>query len=238
MAASVTVSAPLHVQEVIDFLHFCLRSGLVVGVPSLVPARPNRWRVNVDDVFTKIATADRGLAQGIECVRQGIQLDHKRANFVLIKLFEIAGPVVLISDSPDDHGRMIAMLVDQVAQHTPRLLLVTLAAQSAATPGNLFPHQQTQLIAHIEDHARLLVMPETNEVCAHVFYQTHLASHEILSHCGCETGMIFVTLRAANQQALAVQFEWTTLYEFKRAQAETLGDLRRAVNTLQRHHTA
>ena len=84
---------------------------------------------------------------------EGVELDHERANLVFIKLFKITGPVVLVADPPDDDRRMIAMLIDQVAQHAPRLFFVNLAAETAATPRNLFPNKQTQFVAQLEDRA-------------------------------------------------------------------------------------
>src|SRR6185369_13382775 len=121
------------------------------------------------------------------------------------------------------------MLIDHVAQHAARLFLVAVAAEAAATPRNLFPNEQAQLVAQIENRARLLKMAKTDEVCAEVFDQLHLFAHEILGHGRAEAGVIFMTLRAANQQSLAVEFEWSVLDELKRAHAKLFADFRYAV---------
>src|SRR6185436_17374643 len=82
-------------------------------------------------------------------------------------------------------------------------------------------------------------MTETDEVRAKRFYQSHFLAHLISRHGSCDAGVIFVTLGAANQQALAVEFEWSVFYELKRAQAKTLvNHLRWPVNTIQRHNAA
>src|SRR5690349_24865352 len=107
-------------------------------------------------------------------MRERVELDHERADLVLVKLFKITGPVVLVAETPNDHRRMIAMLIDEIAQHAARLFLVAFAAEAAATPRNLLPHEQAQLVAHFEHRARLLVMAEPDEVSAEIFDQPHL----------------------------------------------------------------
>src|SRR6185503_1305357 len=82
-------------------------------------------------------------------------------------------------------------------------------------------------------------MTETDEVGAKRFYQSHFLAHLIARHGSSDAGVIFVTLGAANQQALAVEFEWSVFDELKRAQPETLvNHLRWPVNAIQRHNAA
>ena len=76
-----------------------------------------------------------------------VQLLHEGANTFLVLLFKIAGPIVLIAEAPHDDGRVIAMLLDKGLEHVAALLLVTVATDAATAPRNLFPHQETQLVA-------------------------------------------------------------------------------------------
>src|SRR5689334_5471024 len=116
---------------------------------------------------------------------------------------------------------MIAMLVDEIAQHPPRLFLVALAAEPTATPRDLFPREQTQFVAHVERDPRLLMMTKPDEVCAEVFDQPHFLANEITGHRGGQTGMIFMTRRAPNQEPLTIQLERTILHKLKGANPET-----------------
>src|SRR5215216_6138202 len=133
---------------------------------------------------------------------------------------------------------MVAMLIDHIAQHASRLLLVTFTAEAAATPRDLFPHEQTEFVAQVEDRARLLEMSESDKVCAEVLYQPHLFAHEIVCHRRSHAGVILVTLRAANQQPLTIEFEWSAFDELERTQAETFDNSCRAMNALQSHGAA
>src|SRR6185295_14800837 len=116
------------------------------------------------------------------------------------------------------------MLIDQVAQHAARLFLVALATEPATTPRNLFPYEQPELVAQIENRARLLKVSETDEVCAEIFDQLHLFAHELFGHRRGDAGVIFMTLGAANQQSLTVEFEWPVFDELKRTNPKPFAD--------------
>src|SRR4030095_2073334 len=131
-----TVATPLHVQKVVNFLHLFERSGFVISVTTAVPASPYRRGVNINHILREIAASNCGLAGRIQRVRDSIQFSHERANLFLVKLFKVTWPIVFISQTPNNHSRMIAMLIDHVSQHASRLVFVTLAAETAATPGN------------------------------------------------------------------------------------------------------
>ena len=73
-----------------------------------------------------------------------VEFTHEGADGVLLKLGEVAGPVVFIAQSPEDDAGMMAVLVDHGSQHVAGLLAVALSAESATAPGNLFPHEQSQ----------------------------------------------------------------------------------------------
>src|SRR4051812_26196766 len=112
------------------------------------------------------------------------------------------------------------MLVDQRAEHVLRLLAVPFAAEAAAAPGYLFPNEQAKLVAQFEDAARLLVVAETDEVHAHRLHQAHFLLHQFLRHRRAKAGVVLMPMRAAQEQALAVQLEGSVLDELERAQPE------------------
>ena len=89
---------------------------------------------------------------------QGIQLSHESANAVLVLRLEIAGPVVLITETPHDDGRMVTMLLDEGLEHVAALLLVTVTTDATTAPGNLFPDEEAELIAKFQHQWSLLVM--------------------------------------------------------------------------------
>ena len=57
---------------------------------------------------------------------------------------------------------------------------------------------------------------------AHVLHQLHLLVDQVVRHRRGVAGVVFVAMGAAQQQALAVQLEWTVLDEFGVANAEGL----------------
>jgi len=113
---------------------------------------------------------------------EAVQFLHESADTVFIEIWKISGPVVLIPQSPEDHRRVVVMLADHVGQHPPRLSLVLPAAESATTPGDLFPYQDAQAIAEMQDDPGLLVVGEPDIVHAHGLHEDHLLPHLILGH--------------------------------------------------------
>ena len=83
-------------------------------------------------------------------MRERVQLRHVSANGIGVKGFEITGPIVLIAQAPENHRRMIVMLVNHVPQHVAALLLVALAAKTTAAPWDFLPHEQPELITHLQ----------------------------------------------------------------------------------------
>ena len=129
---------------------------------------------------------------------------------------------------------MIAVLIDQGAQHVESLLLIAAAAHSAAAPRDLLPHQQPERVAALQHDARLLIVAEAHEVAAHVLDHLHFPPDQVFRHRGGESGVVLVALGAADQQTLAVQLEGAVLHEFVPAQAEALRHLLFAVRRLER----
>ena len=70
---------------------------------------------------------------------QRVELRHEVADGLLVEFLEITGPVVLVAQSPENHGWMIVMLVDEVAEHVAGLISETLAAETTAAPWDFLP---------------------------------------------------------------------------------------------------
>jgi hypothetical protein len=106
------------------------------------------------------------------------------------------------------------VLRDHIAQGAAAHLLEDFVADATAAPGDLFPDENAKAIAELEDPPRLLVMGETNEVGTHLFNEVHLLLDEIVGHgCGV-TGVIFVSMRSAEEEAFSVELEGAMIDPF------------------------
>src|SRR5579872_1276561 len=94
-----------------------------------------------------ITSADRRLPPRIKPVRQDIQLLHKTPDLLFVEFLEIPGPVVLVTESPKDHRRVVVMLTDHIRQHPPGLLPVLRTAKPAPAPGYFFPYENAKTVA-------------------------------------------------------------------------------------------
>ena len=119
---------------------------------------------------------------------------------------------------------MVVMLVDHVAQHAMSLLLPRIVADSTSAPEYLFPNHNAELVAEIENDSRLLIVRQPNEVRANVFDHLHFFSDQVFGHGGPNAGVILVSLRSANEQALAIQLERAMRDELELANAEAFTD--------------
>ena len=117
---------------------------------------------------------------------------------------------------------MVVVLRDHVAQGAAAHLLEDVVADAAAAPGNLFPHEQAEPVAELEHAARLLVVREADEVCAHVFDELHLLIEQVVGHGRSVAGVIFVAVGSRAIAALSVQLERSMVDEFGVANAEGL----------------
>ena len=217
MAAGVAVAAPFGMQEMLELLARFLAGSLVLGVLAAIPAGPDGGRIDIGNVRGEIAAPHGGLARRVQLVGDAVQLGKQRADLVLVEFLEVTGPVVFVAKSPENDGGVVAVLVDHVAEHAPRLLLVALATHAAAAPRDLFPNQQAQLIALIEHDARLLVMRETDEIRAHLLDHRHLFADKVLRHRGRQAGVILVAVCASEQQPLTVQLERTVVQRIRKS---------------------
>src|SRR5690606_35742728 len=152
-----------------------------------------------------------------------MELLHEHTDFLFVKLLEIAGPIVLVAQSPNDNRRVIIMLFDHIGQHPTGLCLVYFTAQSTAAPGNFLPYQYTQAIARFQDDTRLLVMPKADEIDTHVFHHPHLVPDHVFRHCRAYASMVFMTMRTPEQQSLTIEIERALFREFEMTEADPLG---------------
>ena len=120
---------------------------------------------------------------------------------------------------------MVAVLRYHVGQHAAGLLAVGVTAQSAPAPGDFFPDEEAQLVAQAQDDVRLLVVSQADEVGAQGFYLLHFALHQLLGQGGAPSGVVFVAVRAAKQQAPAIEVERPVLLEAEVPEAEACGGL-------------
>ena len=141
---------------------------------------------------------------------------------VLVDLGIFGGPVVFVAEAPEQNAGMVVVLRDHVAQGAAAHLLEDVVADTAAAPGNLFPHEQAEAVAELEYTARLLVVREADEVCAHVFDELHLLIEQVVGHRRSVACVIFVAMGSAQQQTLAVQLEGPMVDELSVANAEGL----------------
>ena len=58
VTAGVAVGSPLSVEEVLDALALGFERLLILGIGAAVPARPDRWRIDVGNIARKVAAAD------------------------------------------------------------------------------------------------------------------------------------------------------------------------------------
>ena len=89
---------------------------------------------------------------------------------------------------------MVPVLSNHIGHHAVSLIFITFATYSAPTPGNFFPNQNSQTIAEIQANTRLLVMPQTDKICSHVFYHNHFFADLLFGHGRANSGVVFVTM--------------------------------------------
>ena len=153
-------------------------------------------------------------------MREVAHFGHEPADGLLIDAGVFAGPVIFIAQAPEDDGRMVDMLVDQVGQHAFGVLLESRVAHPGAAPGSFLPHHQAELVAEIEDEAVLLVVREADEVRSHLANHREFLAHEVIGHrCG-SSGVVCMARGAAEEYAGAVELERAVFDELKAADAE------------------
>src|SRR5688572_21560764 len=157
-------------------------------------------------------------------MRKLVKLGHKGTDLFLIELLEIARPIVLVSEAPNYDSGVVPVLVDHIHEHPAGLLLVPLAAQTAAAPWNFFPYQKPKFITQVQSDAGLLMVSEADEIHTHLLHQLQLFSNQIFGQGSGEAGVIFVPVRPPQEQALAVQLEWSLPYKFEVPDAKAFLD--------------
>ena len=97
------------------------------------------------------------------------------ADRLLVDARVLGGPVVFVAEAPEKDrwggcsaGRSCCGAC--AAAH----FFEDVVADAAAAPRNLFPDEDAESVAEIEHAARLLVVGEADEVCAHLLDELHL----------------------------------------------------------------
>ena len=233
--AGVAVAAPLGVKEVWRVGDRLLRGPAILAVAARIPACPDARRIDVDHVFAEVAAADRRLPRRIERVDEAVEFGHEGADRLLVEGGEVAGPVVLVAEAPEDDRRVVPVLVDQCPEHVTALLPVAFAAKPAAAPGDFLPDEQAQLVAEVEDERCLLVVAEADEVGPHLLDLRHRAADHVVGH-GCrDSRVVFVVVGAAEEQPLAIELEGPVRHPLHAPQAESLVHAVLAVRRGERH---
>jgi len=68
----------------------------------------------------------------------------------------------------------------------------------------------------------LLIVGEADEVRAHIFDEVHFLSDQVVGHGGGVSGVVFVAVGSAEQEALAVELEGAVLDPLGVTEAECL----------------
>ncbi len=116
---------------------------------------------------------------------------------------------------------MVVVLADHIAERAAAHLFEDLAAYSGAAPLDLFPDEDSEAVAEVEDAARLLVVREADEVDASILDELHLLVDQVVGHGGGISSVVFVAVGSAEQQALAVEFEGAVLDPLGVSQSRT-----------------
>ena len=149
VTSCIAVPSVLSVEEVGNLLDPLVEGLGVLGVASAVPAGPDAGRVDIDDVLAEITAPDRGFPRGIELMGKVVLRGHEGTDSSLVIDGEVSLPVVFVTKSPKDDGRMVVVLVDHVAEHIAALLLVAFSADATTAPRFLFPSKDAEFIAEI-----------------------------------------------------------------------------------------
>ena len=154
------VRAPLHVDESLAPRPRCFFSSASYSrIQPAIPARPDRRRIHIRNVPRKIAAAESKSAATVQPVRQVAHLRHERANRLLIDARIFGRPVIFVAETPQN-DRTDGCNADRSSSSacpSPFCCHVR-AADAAAAPRHLLPHQQAELIAQLQHQPRLLIV--------------------------------------------------------------------------------
>src|SRR5713226_7364267 len=118
-----------------------------------------------------------------------------------------------------------AQLLFKVSHECPReALRVDLSRMTVAGGGinknldvwNLLPHQDSELVASLQDGGILRIVGSAYEVCAHFLHQPNIPDSNHLGHCIAEKPVILPPVDTVQIDGLAVQCEagrWVVTHE-------------------------
>src|SRR5260370_5877257 len=152
------------------------------------------------DIACEVAPANGRHPVGIQLVREKMKLLQVLPESPLVDLGILRGPVIFVSQPPEQNAGMVIVLADHVAQGTPAHLSEGFVADSSAAPRNLLPYEDPQAVAVLEDSARLLIVCEANEAHAHILDELHLLIEQLVGHSRRVPRVIFVPMRSTDEQ--------------------------------------
>ena len=126
--------------------------------------------------------------------------------------------LALVEEREDDHGRMVEavahhelrllqLLGDESRIHEVVLLAALRVALAVAPAERLLPHEHAHLVAEVEESLRLRVVRAAEEVAAHLLQVLDVGEHEALRRGGAELHLLVVSVRALEEDPLAVEVE-------------------------------
>ena len=105
VAPRLAIGAPFDVDEPLDSITLGQQALLVIRwVVSAVPSGPDGGRVYIRNIAREVTTAKRGKPGVVQAVGQVAHLGEEAANGLLIDFGKLIGPVVLVTEPPEDDG--------------------------------------------------------------------------------------------------------------------------------------
>src|SRR5687768_13592398 len=90
---------------------------------------------------------------------------------------------------------------------------------------SLFPYQDSQSIGSVENRWILWIVGEAQEIESILFYDPQIADMEAVGNRVTDTGMILMTIRAAQFQMSAIEKESLRGVELEPAKSERVGNV-------------
>jgi len=124
------------------FFEFFFRYLFVFCKHAPVPTGPDRRRIHITMSLQKSHRRMAVFREGSNWWKI-VQAFHKLADLLFNQIREIAGPVVLIAQAPNDHRRVVVNAVRSYWSASVLPAPYIIATQATAAPGNFFPNHDT-----------------------------------------------------------------------------------------------
>ncbi len=213
-----------HVQQSrVFFLRIGERAG-ILEITATVPAGPDRGRKDIHDVPAGVILANGCQARRVQFVRYTVEVAQVRVHggFVTTAL-EIRQPVDFVAQRPEEYARVVAVLPDHLAQHRLRIAFPVGATEPAPAPGQFVPENQPQAVGSPVDRRILGIVPQAYEIRAQFLDHFHVTNVQWVRHGSAVAGMLFMPVRASQEQALTIEFKRAVVSKTEPAQAKGFG---------------